>query len=108
MMQFDATFSFTVLVCCTMALLPTTKQASLNQDAMKSIRRVRSTENDNSTDINEWWCVEYNITKRSFEIQKELINLFNLDPFSQVSHAYNYSLPSACIIDMHHINYIGT
>ena len=58
-----------------MALFPTTKQASLNQDAMKSIRRVRSTD---STDINKWWCVERNTTRFAFEIQKELIDTFDL------------------------------
>ncbi len=79
MIQFNKKSSFTVLVCCNLTWLPVTKQASLNQDAIKSIRRARSTSDDNSTD--KWWCVERNVTKSasgSFEIQQQLIDIFNI------------------------------
>ena len=80
MIQFNKAFSFFFLVCCILVWLPAT---SLNQDAINSIRRARST-NNNSTD--ESWCTEY-ITVRggSFEIHKQLRDMFNINTHPQVS-----------------------
>ncbi len=69
-----------------MTWLPETEQASLNEDVIMSIRRARSTTDDDMG--KNWWCDEYSLLENetSFEIQNGWIRTLNLSFTAQVSH----------------------